>query len=229
MIVFPHCKINLGLHILEKRADGFHNLETVFYPIPLCDALELVEAPLDQTAPVKIGIEGLAVKGDLQHNLIYKAYQLIAQDYALKPATFYLLKNIPMGAGLGGGSSDGAFAIALLNQYFELHIPFEKQLHYAAQLGSDCAYFLYHEACFAAGRGEILTPIPFSLKDYWIVLVKPAICAGILPCSLEHSKNPLRTPILCWSINNPFRFSRTGCVSASNIILGHSFLSLSCI
>jgi len=175
MIVFPHCKINLGLHILEKRADGFHNLETVFYPIPLCDALELVEAPLDQTAPVEIGIEGLAVKGDLQQNLIYKAYQLIAQDYALKPATFYLLKNIPMGAGLGGGSSDGAFAITLLNQYFELHIPFEKQLHYAAQLGSDCAYFLYHEACFAAGRGEILTPIPFSLKDYWIVLVKPAI------------------------------------------------------
>jgi len=175
MIVFPHCKINLGLHIIEKRPDGFHNLETVFYPIPLCDALEVIESPLAQTEPLQIQLEGLAVKGEIESNLIYKAYHLIAKDYPLKSAKFCLLKNIPMGAGLGGGSSDGAFAISLLNQYFKLHIPFEKQVEYAAQLGSDCAYFLYKEPCLASGRGEILSPLKFSLKGYWIVLVKPPI------------------------------------------------------
>jgi 4-diphosphocytidyl-2-C-methyl-D-erythritol kinase len=175
MIVFPHCKINLGLHILGKRPDGFHNLETVFYPIPLYDALELVAAPLDQTESVNIIMEGLAVEGNLNSNLVYKAYQLLSQDYALKPVTFCLFKNIPMGAGLGGGSSDGAYAITLLNQHFDLQIPFQKQLSYAAQLGSDCAYFLFNQACLAKGRGELLEPISFSLKNYWIVLVKPPI------------------------------------------------------
>lgn len=175
MIVFPHCKINLGLHIIDKRADGFHNLETVFYPIPLFDALELVAAPLDQTESVNIIMEGLAVAGNLSSNLVYKAYQLLAQNYALKPVTFCLFKNIPMGAGLGGGSSDGAYAIAMLNRHFNLEIPFQKQLYYAAQLGSDCAYFLYNQACLATGRGELLEPTSFSLKNYWIVLVKPPI------------------------------------------------------
>lgn len=175
MIVFPHCKINLGLHILHKRADGFHNLETVFYPIQLCDALEITEGNSDQTEPVKIILEGLPVKGELNQNLIYKAYQLIAKDYLIKPATFCLFKNIPMGAGLGGGSSDGAFAIHLINEYFELQIPLEKQLHYAAQLGSDCAFFLYKQACLASGRGEVLQAISLNLKGYWIALITPPI------------------------------------------------------
>lgn len=178
MIVFPNCKINLGLHILNKRPDGYHNLDTLFYPIPLCDSLELVEHKEGKHAGAQITLEGIPVEGDQKNNLVLKAYDLLHTDYALPPVDFCLLKNIPMGAGLGGGSSDGAFAIHLLNQYFKLQIPLKKQIDFAAQLGSDCAFFLHNKACLGTGRGEILEPIPFSLKGYWIALVKPPIHIG---------------------------------------------------
>ena len=173
MILFPTCKINLGLHIVAKRNDGYHNLETLFYPVPLCDSLELVAGNTIDEEDAAIISEGLKIEGDPKNNLILKAYYLLKEKYALPKVTFCLLKTIPMGAGLGGGSSDGAFAIQLLNQYFNLNIPFEEQTTYASKLGSDCAYFLYEGACLGSGRGEILEPINFSLNGTWIVLVKP--------------------------------------------------------
>ncbi len=173
MILFPHCKINLGLNIVAKRKDGYHNLETLFYPIPLCDSLELVAGNTIGEDDAGIISEGLKIEGDPKNNLILKAYYLLKEKYPLPRVTFCLLKTIPMGAGLGGGSSDGASAIQLLNQYFNLNIPFEEQINYASKLGSDCAYFLYDGACLGSGRGEILEPINFSLNGTWIVLVKP--------------------------------------------------------
>lgn len=209
MIVFPHCKINLGLHILNKREDGFHNLETVFYPVPVHDAMELIATP-ENSEEIKIILEGLSIVGDEKNNLIYKAYKLISADYLLPHVTFCLYKNIPMGAGLGGGSSDGAFAIRLLNEYFKLQIPFSKQVEYASKLGSDCAYFLYQQACLAHGRGELLQEINFSLKGKWIVLVKPPIhistaeaFAGIIPRNKqENSYTESITSILSEPISN---------------------------
>lgn len=178
MIVFPNCKINLGLHILNKRPDGYHNLDTLFYPIPLCDSLELITHKENKHSGAQITVEGIPVEGDQKNNLVLKAYDVLKVDYPLPPVDFCLLKNIPMGAGLGGGSSDGAFAIQLLNQYFKLQIPLEKQVHYAAQLGSDCAFFIYNSPCIGSSRGEVLEPIQFSLKDYWIAIVKPPIHIG---------------------------------------------------
>jgi 4-diphosphocytidyl-2-C-methyl-D-erythritol kinase len=174
MILFPPCKINLGLRVGKKRADGYHNLETLFYPIPLTDALEIVSGNENQTGAV-LQTYGLEVPGDTNQNLILKAYQLIAKDYNLGPVTFALLKQIPMGAGLGGGSSDGAFAIRLINAHFGLNLSIEKQCNYAAMLGSDCAFFIYDKPCIGLGRGEILKPIDFSLRGYWIVLINPEI------------------------------------------------------
>jgi 4-diphosphocytidyl-2-C-methyl-D-erythritol kinase len=173
MILFPHCKINLGLRIIAKRQDGYHDLQTLFYPIPFSDSLELVQGNTVDESDVAIITEGIKIEGDPKNNLILKAYYLLKKEYALPKVTFCLLKNIPIGAGLGGGSSDGAFVIRLLNQYFKLNISIKDQLNFAAKLGSDCPFFIYSQPCLGSGRGEILKPINFSLSGYWIVLVKP--------------------------------------------------------
>ncbi|OYU95190.1 MAG: 4-(cytidine 5'-diphospho)-2-C-methyl-D-erythritol kinase [Bacteroidetes bacterium B1(2017)] len=211
MIVFPSCKINLGLHILSKRQDGYHELETIFYPVPIYDALEIIEAPLGSDQKVKLSCSGLEVQGNEEQNLVVKAYHLLATDYSLPPIEIALLKNIPMGAGLGGGSSDGAFAIKLLNTYFKLSLSTEKQLDYAAKLGSDCAFFILNKPCVGKGRGEQLEPIELSLSTYWIALVKPNIhistaeaFAGIIPRDkLENNFNTslleiIKSPINTW-------------------------------
>ena len=219
MLVFPPCKINLGLKILRKRADGFHDLETLFYPIPLCDALEIGDAEEVDGETAHLWQDGLPVAGETKNNLILKAYRLLAQDYDLKPVQFCLLKTIPMGAGLGGGSSDGAYAIRLLNEYFNLNISLEKQLNYAAQLGSDCAFFIYNQPCFGSARGEILEPSEFSLNKYWLALIKPNIhistaqaFANIIPCEFEAGmdlKQIIEMPIETWKehLKNDFEES----------------------
>ena len=175
MITFSNCKINLGLHILNKRDDGFHNLETVFYSIPLNDCLELIPGKNDAINQVNFHSFGLSIDGDSNHNLIVKAYHLLAKDFELKPIDFYLLKNIPMGAGLGGGSSNAAFALKMLNEHFKLNISIQKLKEYASILGSDCAYFIENTPCFAKGRGEVIEPIDLSLNGYFFVLIKPNI------------------------------------------------------
>jgi len=175
MIAFSNSKINLGLHIINKRDDGFHNLETVFYPIPLNDSLELIPSQNDSINEVGFHSFGLTIDGDISQNLIVKAFHLFAKDLDLKTIDFYLLKNTPMGAGLGGGSSNAAYALKLLNDYFKLNISTIKLKEYAAILGSDCAFFIENKPSFATGRGEVLEPIDVNLKGYFFVLVKPNI------------------------------------------------------
>ena len=176
MICFPSCKINLGLRITQKRADGFHALETVFYPITLWDALEIIIEPETSAAPITFTSSGLAINGDPSDNLCFKAYGLLKKDYPTIPnIKMHLHKTIPMGAGLGGGSSDGAFTLVALNQLFNLEIPEQALLDYALQLGSDCPFFIINTPAFATGRGEILKPINLNLDGYSIVIVNPGI------------------------------------------------------
>jgi 4-diphosphocytidyl-2-C-methyl-D-erythritol kinase len=171
MIQFPNCKINLGLSILAKRPDGYHELETVFYPIAVSDALEIL--PADSLTMTQSGI---AVPGDPDQNLCLKAYHLLKKDFPqLPPVQMHLHKNIPMGAGLGGGSSDGTAALLILNQQFSLGLNDSELIDYASQLGSDCPFFVYNKACHAKGRGEILTPIELDLSNYQFLLVHPGI------------------------------------------------------
>jgi len=170
MIVYPHCKINLGLHVVRKRVDGFHDIETVFYPVFWKDMLEVNEGIKDD---FNMEISGLSISGSLQSNLIYRAWQLIKSDHQLPPIQVHLHKLLPMGAGLGGGSSDAAFMLNLLNSKFNLGISVQKLKEYAAQLGSDCPFFIESRPCLATGRGEILTPIAMDLSSYQIVIVMP--------------------------------------------------------
>jgi 4-diphosphocytidyl-2-C-methyl-D-erythritol kinase len=176
MIVFPGCKINLGLNVGDQRADGFHNLETVFYPIPLYDALEIVRAPVDSNEAIRFTCSGLQIDGNPEQNLCVKAYRLLKNDFKELPAVqMHLHKTIPMGAGLGGGSSNGAAALKLLNDQFRLGLREDQLRTYALELGSDCPFFIMNEPCFAAGRGDQLQRIDLDLSAYSITLVNPGI------------------------------------------------------
>ncbi len=206
MIQFPHCKINLGLSILEKRKDGFHNLETVFYPVGLKDIIEITPHS-KPTHEVAFSSSGIAVPGNDSDNLCVKAYQLLKKDYShLPPIQMHLHKAIPMGAGLGGGSSDATAVIQILNKLFSLQLSEDVLLQYTAQLGSDCPFFLHEQPCHALGRGEILNPISLSLKDYQIVLIHPAISIStawafqqIQPASKERNiLDIIQQPISTW-------------------------------
>lgn len=170
MVVFPNAKINLGLYVVEKRTDGFHNLETIFYPVPWKDALEAVPATGNETS---LTSTGLVVDTIPEKNLVMRAYRLLADEHNLPKLDIYLHKAIPFGAGLGGGSADAAFMLTMLNLLFDLGISEGKLAEYAATLGSDCAFFVYNRPMIACGRGEILSPIKVDLSGYTIVLVKP--------------------------------------------------------
>lgn len=171
MVCFPNCKINLGLHITGKRPDGFHSLETVFYPVALTDILEMISAE-----SLSFQSTGLSIPGETNNNLCLKAYHLLKNDFPnLPPVRMHLHKIIPMGAGLGGGSADGAFALQLLNNTFKLNLSNNQLISYAAQLGSDCPFFILNQPCFARGRGEILEPISLDLSAWHFVLVNPGI------------------------------------------------------
>ncbi|MDE3252728.1 MAG: 4-(cytidine 5'-diphospho)-2-C-methyl-D-erythritol kinase [Bacteroidota bacterium] len=177
MVVFPNCKINLGLNIIRKREDGYHDLETVFYPLSLRDALEAIRSP-DSTGNNGIHFtqSGILIPGDHSTNLCVKAWHLLRKDFPqMGPVTCHLHKVIPMGAGLGGGSADGAFMLQLLNQLYHLGMEEKDLREYALQLGSDCPFFISNTPCFATGRGEILEPYPIDLSAYRIILVNPGI------------------------------------------------------
>lgn len=180
MIVFPCAKINLGLNIVSTRDDGYHNLETVFYPIPLYDALEIKymdpKFPSDVACDLKV--TGNAVDCDEQWNLVVRAYNLLTEDYELPRVHAHLVKRIPMEAGLGGGSSDGAFMIRLLDERFRLNIGIAEMERYAARLGADCAFFITAEPMYATGIGNVLAPVDNTngfLKGYHIAIVKPNV------------------------------------------------------
>jgi 4-diphosphocytidyl-2-C-methyl-D-erythritol kinase len=171
MIVFPNCKINLGLHIIRKRPDGFHDLETVFYPVPVRDALEVLSG-----SELQFRSSGMEVPGNEQDNLCLKAWRLLRQDFPQLPTVhIHLHKHIPIGAGLGGGSADAAFTLELLNNKYQLGISTEQLIDYAARLGSDCPFFIRNTACYATGRGEIMEPLELDLSAYSMLLVYPGI------------------------------------------------------
>ena len=160
MILYPNAKINIGLKVLNKREDGFHNLETLFYPVGLADILEVVEGKelrMEQYGigiPAVAGREGLMVPED---NLCVKAYRLLREDFDIPPVEIYLHKRIPVGAGLGGGSSDAAHTILAINKLYNLNLTNSRMAQYASRLGSDCAFFIYNTPMMGLGRGEILT------------------------------------------------------------------------
>lgn len=175
MVVFPNCKINLGLRVTGKRPDGFHDLDTVFLPISLKDALEL-NTCYQNEEPFNLSVHGMRIPGSEHDNLCARAWQLIQNDFPdIPPVSMHLLKGIPVGAGLGGGSSDGAFALKLLNESLHLGLSKEQLLHYALQLGSDCPFFIANSPSHATGRGDILSPIDLKLDEYYFVLVYPGI------------------------------------------------------
>jgi len=172
MIIFPNAKINLGLNIVSKRSDGYHNLETIFYPIPIKDALEVIPSQDSKNSFTEMGIK---VDSLPENNLVVKALNLLRKDYSIPPINIHLLKKIPFGAGIGGGSADASFMLRLLNDTFSLGINDEKLIQIATQLGADCPFFIYNRPMFATGIGEQLEDIELSLNKYYLVLVKPDI------------------------------------------------------
>ena len=170
MLLFPNAKINLGLRIINKREDGFHELETCMYPISWCDALEIIPS-----TTFSFQSTGLDIDGDIEKNLVVEAYRLLQKDFDIPPIKIHLHKVIPMGAGLGGGSSDAAFMIKLLNTEFDLGLSSAKMKDYASQLGSDCVFFIDNIPAICTGRGEIMNPIDFTLSGLSLVLIKPNI------------------------------------------------------
>jgi 4-diphosphocytidyl-2-C-methyl-D-erythritol kinase len=176
MVVFPNCKINIGLNILDKRPDGFHNLETVFIPIPLKDSLEIIRAKNNVSEDVTFSQSGFVVDGNMEENLCVKAYRLLKKDFPDLPAVqMHLHKAVPMGAGLGGGSADAAFTLQLINDKFRLNLTPEQLINYSLTLGSDCPFFIINKPCFATGRGEMLQRVAVSLQGYHLLLINPGI------------------------------------------------------
>ncbi len=170
MIVFPNAKINIGLNIVEKRPDNYHNIESIFVPIPFKDILEIVETSSEET---KLHLSGIPIDGDTDDNLVIKAFRLIQKDFKIPNVDIYLEKIIPFGAGLGGGSADAAFTLKALNTLFDLNLSNETLCWYATKLGADCPFFIEDKAKYVTGIGEILSPIELELSRYFIVLVKP--------------------------------------------------------
>jgi len=170
MLSFPNAKINLGLNIIEKRPDGYHNLETIFYPIHIKDAIEIVDAK-----ETSCQIHGIDIPGNAEDNLCLKAYNLIKRDFDLPAQQINLLKNIPVGAGLGGGSADSAFIIKLLNDKFNLGLSTTKMEEYARQLGADCAFFIGNKPVYAFNKGDEFEKCEIDLSAYFKVLVKPPV------------------------------------------------------
>ena len=212
MISFPNCKINLGLHVVGRRPDGYHDLETLFLPVTdLCDELEIVEGPLAMLQ------DGITLDNTPEDNLCMKAWQLLHEEFSIPTVSIRLKKDIPFGAGLGGGSSDAAFTLKMLAKVFQLPVTEALMLDYALQLGSDVPFFLYNRPMYATGRGEVMTPVELDLSRYRLKIVKPDIhvstkeaYSGITP---KESKvfipNVLQQDVETWKglVTNDFEVS----------------------
>ena len=203
MIAFPNCKINLGLNILSRMENGFHELETFFYPVKIYDALEILPAKVLET---NLTVTGFST-GEPEDNICMKAYYLLKKDYPQLPEiSIHLHKSIPLGAGLGGGSADGATMLQLINNKFNLNIEDHTLFGYASMLGSDCPFFLINKPCLAEGRGEKLTPVAISLPGYKLVIINPGIHVntadaykGIKPgMPRKRIKEIITQPITTW-------------------------------
>jgi len=201
MVCFPNAKINLGLHITGKRSDGYHTIETIFYPIPLKDALEVVIS-----SKTSFKQSGMKLDSSPEENLVVKAYNIMAEKYKIPPLKIYLTKAIPSGAGLGGGSSDAASALKLINELCECNVTDDKLKEIAASLGADCPFFIHNKPIIASGTGNIFKTSDISLKGYTIYVVKPPIAvstkeaySNVKPRKPEFSLNMLSSlPVNEW-------------------------------
>ena len=212
MIIFPTSKINIGLRITEKRPDGFHNLQSCFYPVAWGDALEVI--PSDTFT---FSSSGLSIPGELNKNLCVRAYDLLKSDFDLPSVQLHLHKIVPIGAGLGGGSADAAFTLKLLNERFLLGLSVPELENYARLLGSDCAFFIQNRPLYCIEKGDVFEEITVDLSEYHILLVYPNLAistaeayAGVLPHQPEVSlKKQLQAPINTWrhTVHNDFEDS----------------------
>lgn len=194
MLLLPNCKINIGLNVVARREDGYHNLETVFYPIPLRDNLE-IKVIEDEDVPYRLNLGGKPVEGDAKDNLVVKVYLSLKEEFNLPAVDIFLYKNIPMGAGLGGGSSDAASMMCGLNEMFDLGLSAEDMEQRVAKFGADCAFFIKSRAAYATGIGDILSPIALSLKGKYIVLVKPDVFVSTKEAYAHVVPHPAETPL----------------------------------
>jgi 4-diphosphocytidyl-2-C-methyl-D-erythritol kinase len=197
VIRFPIAKINLGLNIVERRPDGYHNLETVFYPVPIKDVLEVF--PMDEKFPSSVDcdlkVSNIQIEGDEQKNLVVRAYQLLKQDFPqqMQRVHAHLFKRIPTQAGMGGGSSDCAVMISLLNDLFGLGLNNQQMIDYAARLGADCPFFVLNRPVYAEGIGERMQPIHFDLSSWVLAIVRPNIPVSTKEAfSYIHPKRPAK-------------------------------------
>lgn len=195
MLSFPNCKINLGLHVVSKRPDGYHNLETLFLPVPLTDELEINISETNSFSQ-----DGIPIVGNPNDNLCVKAYNLLRESYPeqVGSVTIHLKKNIPFGAGLGGGSADAAFTLKMLNELFSLQLSSVQLRAFAARLGADCPFFIDNQPAYATGIGDLLEPFPVNLSGYALLLVKPQDAvstkeaySGIVPRDKRTDINPV--------------------------------------
>lgn len=239
MLTFPNAKINLGLNVVNKRPDGYHNIETLFYPIPVRDALEVIPRG-DKDV---FHAEGIPVEAAPADNLVMRALRLLQETYEIPPLEIYLLKSIPFGAGLGGGSSDAAFMLKLVNTLCELRITDERLEELAASIGADCPFFIRNTPVFATGIGNIFTPVELSLKGYHLCLVKPDIMvstpeayARVIPQTpTVNLKEIIQTPVDQWykTMVNDFeasvfsRYPRIGQIKESFYQSGALYASMS--
>ena len=192
MITFPNAKINIGLYVTSRRPDGYHNLETLFYPIELRDILEIVPA---QGSESSLTVTGIAVDGDPEQNLVMRAYRLLQKEYNVPAVDIYLHKVIPFGAGLGGGSADAAYALVMLRDMFNLPLSDDELAQRASRLGADCPFFIYNRPLIATGIGDCFTSTDFSLKGLHIVLVKPSIAVSTAEAYAHVTPQNPQTPL----------------------------------
>ncbi len=216
MICFPNAKINLGLYVTERRPDGYHNLETVFLPIPLQDVLEI--KPLDfYDQEYELQVAGNKIEGRPEDNLVVRVFLDMKHEFGLPAQSIYLYKRIPTGAGLGGGSSDAAFMMRMLNERFKIGLTKAQMADRLSNYGADCPFFVYNTPSMAKGIGDILSPMKLDLSQWTLLLVKPSTFistkeayAGIVPCRPKHSlEDSLNLPIDQWRgrIENHFEKS----------------------
>ncbi|MCJ8209970.1 4-(cytidine 5'-diphospho)-2-C-methyl-D-erythritol kinase [Mucilaginibacter sp. RS28] len=238
MIVFPNAKINIGLNITAKRPDGYHNIETVFYPVKINDALEAIIAPL-----LSFSSSGINIPGEPEKNLCIKAYELVSKDHPLPPLEIYLHKHIPIGAGLGGGSADAAFFIKLLNQQFGLNLTVQAMQDYARRLGADCAFFIENKPVYAFDKGDQFEEVSLDLSRYHIALVMPNVhvstadaYSGVKPePSGQSLKELVQLPVSDWKgkIKNDFepsvfaKYPQIGAVKQALYEAGALYASMS--
>lgn len=214
MVCFPPCKINIGLNVVGRRSDGYHDIYTSFYPVPWTDILEII--PSEEVTTFTRS--GLDIPGTADSNLCLKAYRLLKKDFPLKPVRIYLHKIIPIGAGLGGGSSDAAYVLKMLNDIFVLKLSVAQLQSYASQLGSDCSFFITDTPMIGSGRGEILSGLQLNLKGKFVVIVKPDIhistaeaYAGVTPhaATVDLKEVLEQRPLSAWreTVCNDFEVS----------------------